>query len=108
MAVDSPSDIHTGSDAAHPLRRLLRRCRLAIDRYPRLRRAYRVGVAILGASVAVIGLILVPLPGPGWLIVFLGLAILGTEFPAAHRANAWLKRVLLRFWHWWRSRRSAA
>ncbi|MBO3752629.1 hypothetical protein J5X84_41815 [Streptosporangiaceae bacterium NEAU-GS5] len=33
------------------------------------------------------GLILVPFPGPGWLIVFLGLALLATEF-------AWAQGVL--------------
>jgi uncharacterized protein (TIGR02611 family) len=33
----------------------------------------------------VIGFILIPLPGPGWLIVFAGLAILATEFVWAER-----------------------
>ena len=42
--------------------------------------AYRMGVAALGVTVVIVGLILVPLPGPGWLIVFCGLAILATEF----------------------------
>ncbi|MFF1632568.1 PGPGW domain-containing protein [Leifsonia sp. NPDC058248] len=32
-------------------------------------------VAVLGGAIAMLGLLLVPLPGPGWLIVFLGLAI---------------------------------
>lgn len=31
------------------------------------------------------GLVLIPLPGPGTLITIGGLAILGTEFPAAKR-----------------------
>ena len=35
---------------------------------------YRIAVGVLGASVVVIGFILIPLPGPGWLIVFAGLA----------------------------------
>lgn len=32
-----------------------------------------------------IGLILVPYPGPGWLVVFAGLAILATEFEFASK-----------------------
>ena len=48
---------------------------------------YRFLVGLLGGSVVIIGLILVPAPGPGWLIVFSGLAILATEF-------AWAKRLL--------------
>ncbi len=46
---------------------------------------YRVVVGVIGASVVVIGFILIPLPGPGWLIVFAGLAILATEFVWAER-----------------------
>lgn len=47
----------------------------------------RTAVAIIGSIVLIIGLVLVPYPGPGWLIVFGGLAILATEF-------AWAKRIL--------------
>ncbi len=38
-----------------------------------------------------IGLILIPYPGPGWLVVFAGLAILATEFEFARRVLEWLK-----------------
>lgn len=90
-----------------PVRRFLRRMRARIDRSPGLRVVYRVGVAVLGSLVAIVGLILVPLPGPGWLIVFLGLAILGTEFSWARRLALFVKRQLARFWAWWRARRAA-
>jgi uncharacterized protein (TIGR02611 family) len=108
MLGDLPEDINEGSNARHPIRRYLRRCRAWIERYPHARWAYRFGVGVLGVVVALIGLVLVPLPGPGWLIVFLGIAILGTEFPTAHRFAAFLKRILLRFWTWWKSRRRVA
>lgn len=49
--------------------------------------AYRIAVAVLGAAIVILGLVLVPFPGPGWLIVFLGLGILATEF-------AWAERLL--------------
>ncbi|WP_430645662.1 TIGR02611 family protein [Agromyces sp. GXS1127] len=90
-----------------PVRRWLRGIRRRIDRHPRLRFAYRFLVGLLGGVIAVGGLVLVPLPGPGWLVVFLGLAILGTEFRWARRISAWLKRLLDRFWAWWKARRAA-
>jgi len=48
---------------------------------------YRVVVGVLGGAIVVLGFILIPLPGPGWLIVFAGLALLSTEF-------AWAERLL--------------
>lgn len=41
---------------------------------------WRVGVAVSGLVVVVVGLILVPLPGPGWAIVAVGVFIWATEF----------------------------
>ena len=61
--------------------------RARLEERPTLRRTYRIGVAILGGLVLVAGIIAIPYPGPGWLIVFGGLAILATEF-------MWAKRVL--------------
>jgi uncharacterized protein (TIGR02611 family) len=45
----------------------------------------RIAVTFAGSVVVIIGLILVPLPGPGWAIVFGGLAILATEYVWARR-----------------------
>jgi len=45
----------------------------------------KILIGIAGAAVALIGIVLVPYPGPGWLIVFAGLAILATEFSFAAR-----------------------
>lgn len=42
--------------------------------------ARKILIGILGGLVLLIGLVLIPYPGPGWLIVFFGLAILATEF----------------------------
>jgi uncharacterized protein (TIGR02611 family) len=83
----------------------------ALDGYPRLRVAYKVGVALAGVVVIAVGLVLVPLPGPGWLIVFVGVAVLGTEFPAAHRVTQAVRRLALRLrlrWRAWRASRAAA
>jgi uncharacterized protein (TIGR02611 family) len=48
---------------------------------------YRILVAVVGTLMVLIGLVLVPAPGPGWLIVITGLAVLAGEF-------AWARRLL--------------
>ena len=59
--------------------------RARIEANPSLRRTYRVGVAVLGGIVLVAGIAMIPYPGPGWLVVFAGLAILATEYVWAQR-----------------------
>jgi uncharacterized protein (TIGR02611 family) len=61
---------------------------------------YRIVVGVLGTAIIVLGLILVPLPGPGWLIVFAGLALLATEFTWAERLLH-RGRVILERWTDW-------
>lgn len=90
-----------------PFKRFAERWRAAIRRRPWLNTLYKVIVTILGAAVVIIGLILVPLPGPGWLIVFIGLTILGTEYHWARRLLGWLRKVLARFWERWHAWREA-
>lgn len=52
--------------------------------------ARRIAVAVLGASVLAIGLALTVLPGPAFVVIPLGLAILGLEFAFARR---WLRAL---------------
>ncbi len=54
----------------------------------------------MGLAITVGGLILVPLPGPGWLIVFFGVAVLGSEFEPAQRLLDWGKGILHRWNEW--------
>ena len=60
---------------------------------------WRVGVTVTGIVVIAIGIVLLPLPGPGWLIIFTGLGMLATEYP-------WAARILVRtrhmVWSWTR------
>ena len=51
----------------------------------------KVVVAIVGGLVVLVGLVLVPYPGPGWLIVFAGLALLATEFTFAQKVLQFAK-----------------
>jgi uncharacterized protein (TIGR02611 family) len=64
------------------------------------RHVYQVVIAVLGGSIVVGGLLLVPLPGPGWLIVILGLAILASEFTWARRLLDFVKETLQSWTHW--------
>jgi uncharacterized protein (TIGR02611 family) len=52
----------------------------------------RIAVTVAGFAVLIIGIILIPLPGPGWAIVFGGLAILATEYVWAQRVLNYAKR----------------
>ena len=68
------------------------------------RRARRAVVAVSGGAVVVAGLLLVPLPGPGWPIVFVGLSILGREFEGARRVLTRITAHAATARRWWSSR----
>lgn len=76
----------------------------AVRRYLRGRKPlnffYRGAVGTVGLGVVVLGLLLVPLPGPGWLIVFAGLAILATEFEWAARLLRFARRKVQAWTSW--------
>jgi uncharacterized protein (TIGR02611 family) len=55
------------------------------------RHTKRIITGILGALVVLVGIVMIPYPGPGWLVVFAGFAILATEFEFAARTLEWLK-----------------
>ncbi len=88
-----------------PTERRRRRPRWA-TRSPGLLALYRFLIGLFGGLVLIIGIVLVPYPGPGWLIIFGGLAILSSEFRWAkvvlgflrRRYDAW--RAWIRHRHW--------
>ena len=49
------------------------------------RNGKRIGITIAGFAVLLAGVVLLVLPGPGWLLIFAGLAILSTEYVWARR-----------------------
>lgn len=98
-------EIAEGTSKHHPLRQWIEARRAWVNEHPRFRMLYLIVVATIGVAVIAVGLTLLVLPGPGWLIIFLGLAILGTEFHWARRLTGWVKHQLNRFWAWWRARR---
>ena len=55
-----------------------------------LRQARRIIVAAIGFTVLLVGIVMIVTPGPGWLVILLGLSILSAEFVWARR---WLRRI---------------
>lgn len=71
------------------------------------RHTKKVVIAILGGLVVLVGLVLIPYPGPGWLVVFAGLAILATEFEFASRILTFAK-AKYEAWVEWLKRQNVA
>ncbi|MFF0576342.1 TIGR02611 family protein [Streptosporangium saharense] len=60
----------------------------------------KIVIGVIGSVLVIAGLIMVPFPGPGWLVVFAGLAVLATEFHWAHRLLQFGKRTLAAWTAW--------
>jgi len=54
--------------------------------------SWQVGVFVIGRAVVVAGISMLPLPGPGWVVIFGGMAIWATEFVWAQLVLRWTKR----------------
>jgi uncharacterized protein (TIGR02611 family) len=52
----------------------------------------RIAVSIAGFAVLLAGVVLLVLPGPGWLLIFIGLSILATQYVWAERLLKAAKR----------------
>lgn len=96
--VDEPLEARTADGHRHPVR-------LFFARHRTLNLVYRVVVGVVGTAVVLGGIALIPLPGPGWLIVFAGLALLATEFAWAGRLLDFA-RAKVRGWTDWVGRQS--
>ena len=60
-------------------------------------RLQRLGNLVGGWALVVVGAILIPLPGPGWLVVGIGLLVLGREVRWARGALIRLERFMRRY-----------
>lgn len=69
-------------------------------------------VLMVGGAIVVVGLAMLVLPGPGWAAIFLGFAVLATEFAFAEKVRDWLVVQLKKLiasakqaWERWRKKR---
>ncbi|MEJ3750090.1 TIGR02611 family protein [Actinomycetes bacterium KLBMP 9797] len=67
---------------------------------PTGRIALKVFIAVAGLLVVALGVLLIPLPGPGWLIVIGGLAIWAVEFSWARKLLTFTRRNVRAWTHW--------
>ena len=90
---EEPEDEGTTISDRFAYRALLRKNRA-------MNHVYRVTVAVVGVTIILIGIVLLPLPGPGWLVIFAGLFVLSTEFEWADRLLVFA-RDKVRSWTDW-------
>lgn len=98
--MDLPRTEESWRGRLHAARRALHERRAKIRKKPALDLGYRVALGIFGGLVLTTGIVLIPYPGPGWLIVFVGLGILATEFAWAHRVNTFAQHQYHRWVAW--------
>jgi tellurite resistance protein TerC len=80
------------------------------------RAARFVVVSLVGGTVVLIGIVMIVIPGPAFVVIPIGLAILGIEFAWARRLLQTVKEkggealdrvgIGARLREWWQSRRS--
>ncbi len=69
--------------------------------------SWRAGIFLVGLAVVIGGVIMLPLPGPGWLVIFGGMAVWATEFVWAQHVLRWTKRKYHEGTQWMKVRRAA-
>jgi uncharacterized protein (TIGR02611 family) len=67
------------------------RAPMFVKKYKPLHLTWQIGVFLVGVAIIIAGIAMLVLPGPGWVAIFLGLAVLGTEFVWAQRVLRWSK-----------------
>lgn len=77
---------------------------LRLDRLPPLPR--KILVALTGGLFLIPGLIMIITPGPAFVLIPLGLAVLGLEFPWAHAALGKIRDALRAARNKWKNRKS--
>ncbi|WP_370375457.1 TIGR02611 family protein [Micromonospora sp. HM5-17] len=100
-SVTGGESVMTATSPDPPLRwRRIRTALQIVRANPTGRFTLRVMVALAGAVVVLLGLALIPLPGPGWLIVIGGLGIWAVEFHWAKRLLGFTRRHVQAWARW--------
>jgi uncharacterized protein (TIGR02611 family) len=88
---------------ASDVKRRWARWRDRLRERPKVEFGYRIAVALIGLAVLGVGILAIPYPGPGWAIVFVGLAILATEFDWARRLLAYTRERYDKVMAWFKA-----
>ncbi len=76
------------------------RLRNQVARLPGGLLTWKIFIAVLGLAIIAVGILLLPLPGPGWLVIFVGLGLWGTEFDWAKRLLRFARRQVGAWTNW--------
>ncbi|MDO5502781.1 MAG: TIGR02611 family protein [Actinomycetia bacterium] len=76
------------------------RWRAKIRANPQSHFVYKWTIFVIGLLIVCVGLMMVPLPGPGWLVVILGLLLWSSEFDKAQGVLDFV-RDKVRIWNAW-------
>ncbi|WP_371688558.1 TIGR02611 family protein [Micromonospora sp. KC207] len=107
---EGPRDVATGGGTALAERRggrLRQRIGTTLDLIranPTGRVTLKIFISVTGAIVVTVGIALIPLPGPGWLLVIAGLGIWAVEFHWARRLLGFTRRHVHAWTRWVASR----
>ncbi|GAB2657201.1 hypothetical protein GCM10027169_20870 [Gordonia jinhuaensis] len=103
-SVDPNTSVNTDDDSQPGafLPDRVREWREKIAQNPTIDLVYRIVVGVIGAVVLVVGIIMIPYPGPGWAVVFVGLGILASEFSWAHRLLLFARDKYDKFEEWYK------
>ncbi|MFW0107911.1 TIGR02611 family protein [Rothia sp. P7181] len=82
----------------------LAKLRNFMSKHPLLLVIHRFIVITVGLLCILAGIVMLVTPGPGWLFIFLGMGLWGTEFAWAHRLNLWAKAKVLGIWRRFKAR----
>jgi uncharacterized protein (TIGR02611 family) len=88
---------------ASDVKRCWARWRDRLRERPKVEFGYRIAVALIGLAILGVGILAIPYPGPGWAIVFVGLAILATEFDWARRLLAYTRERYDKVMAWFKA-----
>jgi uncharacterized protein (TIGR02611 family) len=88
---------------ASDVKRRWARWRDRLRERPKVEFGYRIAVALIGLAILGVGILAIPYPGPGWAIVFVGLAILATEFEWARRLLAYTRERYDKVMAWFKA-----
>lgn len=59
--------------------------------------ARKIVIGLVGTALIILGIVLIPLPGPGFLVIFAGLFVLSLEFewvkPHVERAKKQVRKI---------------
>lgn len=103
METQDDDELVEGPDGVAGSRSALHRL---LAHVPVLLKIYQAALLAVGVGVVGFGVLLLPLPGPGWLVIYAGVWVLSLEFPAAARALAVLRRWLRALVRFLRARRA--